>query len=101
MIKMPEQEKEWSKKRSEKLDEDLDILLGDLCIIWGFCNGLTGWELAHKGNIITANSFAQAVISAEGLNASEANAWLPRLWEVFTARYGDEVTEKGFMPREI
>ena len=57
MIKMPEQEKEWSKKRGATLIEDLDILLGDLCIIWGFCNGLTGWELAHNGDAITADHF--------------------------------------------
>jgi hypothetical protein len=56
MIKMPEQEKEWSKKRGESLMEDLDILLGDLCIIWGFCNGLTGWELVNGGGKITADN---------------------------------------------
>ncbi len=90
MIKMPEQEKEWSKKRGATLIEDLDILLGDLCIIWGFCNGLTGWELAHTGDAITAEDFARAVLSAEGLPPHEAAAWLPKMKGVFLDRYGEK-----------
>jgi hypothetical protein len=98
MIKMPEQEKEWSKGRGDSLAADLDILLGDLCIIWGFCNGLTGWELTHEGNAVTADHFAQAVISAEDLKPHDATAWLPKLRDVFVERYGETVSEAGFSP---
>ena len=96
MIKMPEQEKEWSKKRGESLMEDLDILLGDLCIIWGFCNGLTGWELTHSGEIVTAETFANAVLAAEELNPTETAAWLPKIMGVFLDRYGATVSEAAF-----
>jgi hypothetical protein len=96
MIKMPEQPKEWSKKRGENLMEDLDIVLGDLCVIWGFCNGLTGWELTRDDAVITAASFANAVLTAEGLNAQEAAAWFPKIQSIFVERYGDSISEKTF-----
>jgi hypothetical protein len=98
MIKMPEQEKEWNKKRNQSLVEDLDILLADLCVIWGFCNGLTGWELAHDRQLISAENFAQAVLSAEGLNAADANAWFPKIKDAFAERYGESVSESTFDP---
>lgn len=96
MIKMPEQEKEWSKKRGESLMEDLDILLGDLCVIWGFCNGLTGWELAHEGKLITSESFANAVLTAEGLQPHENKAWFPKIKSAFADRYGEAVSDADF-----
>src|SRR3954465_7993423 len=96
MIKFPEQEKEWNKRRAEILEEDLDILLSDLCVIWGLCGGLTGWELAHDGNTITAESFAEAVISAEELKPHEAAAWTPKIKGVFSERYGAQVSKAEF-----
>ncbi len=93
---MTEQVNEWNKKRAPVLADDLDILLGDLCIIWGFCNGLTGWELTHAGASITAESFAKAVVAAESLDHATAEAWLPRLAEVFVARYGDAISAQDF-----
>ena len=96
MIKMPEQEKEWSKRRGESLMEDLDILLGDLCIIWGFCNGLTGWELTHDGKDITAEGFAKAVFFAEGMNLDSETLWLPKIMAVFFDRYGKTTSEVAF-----
>jgi len=96
MIKMPEQEKEWTNKRGESLMEDLDILLGDLCVIWGFCNGLTGWELTQDGETITSENFARAVLLAEGLQPHESEAWFPKIMNVFADRYGETVSESSF-----
>ena len=96
MIKFPDQEREWNKKRAESLEEDLDVLLADLCIIWGFCNGLTGWELAHDGKTITADGFARAVVSAEELKPHEAETWLPKIRDVFFQRYGADVSKAAF-----
>jgi len=98
MIKMPEQPKEWSQKRGYSLIEDFDILLGDMCVIWGFCNGLTGWELAHAGGTITAESFTHAVLDAEDLPSHEAEAWHPKIMEKFVERYGAQVSAEGFTP---
>ena len=96
MIKMPEQEKEWSKRRAKSLAEDLDILLGDLCVIWGFCGGLTGWELTHEGKTITAEAFAQAVIASEDIDVTDAAGWLPKISGRFVERYGPAASEKDF-----
>ncbi|MHB1204076.1 MAG: hypothetical protein ACYCZX_00800 [Rhodospirillaceae bacterium] len=99
MIKMPEQQKEWSKKRAESLAEDLDILLGDLCVIWGLCGGLTGWELTHEGKTITAEAFAHAVVALdEDIDPAAAAGWLPKISAVFVERYGPVVSAKGFRP---
>jgi hypothetical protein len=102
MVKMPEPPKEWSKKRAPTLMEDIDILLGDLCVIWGFCNGLTGWELTQGGDTITADDFARAVLAAEQENPSEgidlaaASAWYPKIKDVFEERYGPSVSPRTF-----
>ena len=96
MIKMPEQEKEWSKKRGATLAEDFDILLGDLCVIWGFCGGLTGWELTHEGKTVTAEAFAEALIIAEEEPPAGVDVWLPKIRAVFVERYGPAVSEETF-----
>ena len=98
---MPEQEKEWSKKRGATLMEDLDVLLGDLCVIWGFCNGLTGWELLSSGMAVTAEHFADAVLEAEGLQPHEKLAWSPKIKDVFTTRYGEAVSDASFKPTPL
>jgi hypothetical protein len=101
MVDMPVQPKEWSTQRAESLMEDLDILLGDLCVIWGLCNGLTGWELTQRGNTITADDFANAVLIAEQENPSEginpaASVWFSKIRRVFVDRYGEGVSEETF-----
>jgi len=96
MIKFPEQPKEWNRKRADLLEEDLDILLADLCVIWGFCGGLTGWELAHEGGTITAESFTRAVVEAEELKPHETVAWLPKISAAFVERYGAQVSKAAF-----
>ena len=96
MIKMPEQEKEWTKRRADTLAADLDILLGDLCVIWGFCGGLTGWELTREGKAVTADDFAVAVIAADELAEASATAWTPRIRTAFIERYGRVVSDRDF-----
>ena len=44
---------------------DLDLLLGDLCREWGFCNHLTAKELLAAGKALTDTEFAH-VADAEG-----------------------------------
>ena len=95
---MPEQQKEWSKKRAATLAEDFDILLGDLCVIWGFCGGLTGWELTHEDQTISAEDFARAVIDSEDMDATLGAGWLPKISGVFVERYGPSVSAKDFKP---
>ena len=96
MIKMPEQEKEWNRRRADTLAADLDLLLSDLCVIWGFCGGLTGWELTHEGKAVTADDFAAAVIAADELDEPTAATWTPRIRTAFIERYGRVVSDRDF-----
>lgn len=103
MVKLPEAPKDWNPQRAETLMEDLDILLSDLCVIWGLCNGLTGWELTQAGDTITADDFARAVLTAEQENPSEgvnpaASVWFAKIRTVFVERYGDSVSAQTFRP---
>jgi hypothetical protein len=94
---MPRQK--WSVARKPDLAADLDILLGDLCVIWGFCNQLSGDELVRKHQLITGDIFAQAVLEAEGMDAETELTWRRKIKQVFTARYGQSVSARDFTPR--
>jgi hypothetical protein len=88
---------QWSKKRSANLVEDLNILLGDLCTQWGFCNQLGGDELVRDYQIVTADDFAQAVLRAEGMNPEYELAWRRKMKRLFINRYGQSVSVGNFM----
>jgi hypothetical protein len=79
----------WSEKRCEDLAGDLDILLGDLCTRWGFCNRLTGTGLVRNHDYLTLGSFATAVLIAEGMNPDLQISWHRKIREVFRRRYGE------------
>jgi hypothetical protein len=89
----------WSEKRREDLAGDLDILLGDLCTGWGFCNRLTGTELVRNHDYLTADSFATALLIAEGMNPDLQISWHRKIGEVFRSRYGEGVSSGSFAPR--
>jgi hypothetical protein len=60
--------KPWSKKRRESLADDLDLVIGDLCVQWGFCNQLDAAELVREHSTLTGDIFAAAVLAAEGMS---------------------------------
>ena len=77
--------------------EDLDIILGDLCRLYGFCNRLSGAELLIGGQPLTAEAFAIAVLKAEGFpEPSYEVTWGARFRRIFTLRYGDAVSASGY-----
>jgi hypothetical protein len=89
----------WSEKRRDDLAGDLDILLGDLCVIWGFCNRLTGTSLVQDHPCLTGDLFATAVLTAEGWTANHHGDWHARIARVFCGRYGRRtVSQADFMP---
>jgi hypothetical protein len=89
----------WSKKRSPDLVEDLNILLGDLCVQWGFCNQLGGDDLIRDHQPITADGFAWAVLQAEGMNPEYELEWRRKMKRLFVDRYGQSVSVSGFVLR--
>lgn len=70
------------------LERDLDVLLDDLCREWGFCTRLNGRQLIAETGSIDAETFAQAVLVAEGLNPEYEVRWMRNMKRVFSERYG-------------
>jgi hypothetical protein len=90
--------KRWSEKRRDDLAGDLDILLGDLCTLWGFCNRLSGASLVRDHQSLTAELFATAVLRAEGWSADHHGDWHGRIMRAFVDRYGRVVSQTDFVP---
>jgi hypothetical protein len=91
--------KGFSTKRADTLAADLDILLGDLCVRWGFCNRLSGGALLGSGEPLTAHAFANAVLVAEGFPRPELKLdWQRRLRRLFVDRYGGAVSAADYVP---
>jgi hypothetical protein len=88
----------WSEKRRDDLAGDLEILLGDLCVIWGFCNRLSGASLVQDHPRLTGDLFATAVLRAEGWTSDHHGDWHGRIKRVFCDRYGQSVSQSGFVP---
>lgn len=91
----------WSKKRKPDLADDLDLLLGDLCVGWGFCNRLSPHDLISPGKSLTAVEFARAVLLAEGMNPDYQVRWLRAIRDTFVTRYGTSVSPESYAPWEL
>jgi hypothetical protein len=86
----------WGPKCKATLPEDLDHLLGDLCVEWGFCNRLDGKELIRRNWELTPSAFAAAVLTAEGMNPELERAWRRKLEAKFAERYGRAVSPESY-----
>jgi hypothetical protein len=78
------------------LATDLDRFLADLCIQWGFCNGLSGARLTRDHPVLTGEDFATAVLAAERMHPETEIAWRRKIARRFTDRYGDAVSSQNF-----
>jgi hypothetical protein len=69
------------------LEEDIELLLSDLCVGWGFCNHIVSGErlLDEGGGVVTASDVAQATMDAEGETDPARRRAIERL---FAYRYG-------------
>jgi len=84
----------WSRKRKADLVADLDLLINDLCVIWGFCNQLRAHDLISLGETLDADTFACAVLKAEGLNPATSQYRKP-ISRKFIERYGPTVSKES------
>jgi hypothetical protein len=84
--------------RGATLVDDLNILLGDLCVQWGFCNGMDGADLIASQDPLTDDAFAKAVLAAEGFNADLELAWRRKLKRLFSERYGSALSQAEYRP---
>ena len=71
----------------DTLEEDIDLLLRDLCVGWGYCNYVVWGEglLVEGKGVVTASDVAQATMDADGETNPARRRAIERL---FTYRYG-------------
>lgn len=72
------------------LADDLDLLIGDLCTQYGFCNWLFGVDLLEIHPNLTASEFAKAILVAEKMVPETELDWLRLFKRKFVERYGGE-----------
>lgn len=91
----------FDRRRGETLAADLDILLGELCRLYGFCNQLSGASLLSGGQILTAERFANAVLVAEGFAEPGYEAtWAEQVRHIFALRYGARISNADYSPAD-
>ena len=85
-----------SDRRGATLEEDLQILLGDICKGGGFCSaGIR--EVLTTEEPLTAAAFAYAVLLAEGWPDPESEyEYRPTFIRLFTERYGPSISARDY-----
>jgi hypothetical protein len=82
----------------ETLADDIELLLTDLCVGWGYCNYSVSGDalLRDGGGVITATALAEATLAANGDTDSIHRPDIERL---FAYRYGAiSVCEADYAP---
>jgi hypothetical protein len=69
----------------------LNWLLGDMCTQLGFCSRVTAEELLAQGGPVTPQSFAVAILRAEGMNPEYHEKWRHELEARFQKRLGPSI----------
>jgi hypothetical protein len=76
-------------RRDVDANRDLDLLISDLCIKWGFCSSrITSEALLAGGQMLTADQFAKLIVDAEGAEPDSMMDWRLQISAIFHARYG-------------
>ena len=82
------------------LEREIEYLLYDLCVDWGFCIPSLDAERIATQTSYTAEKFAIDVLVAEGMNPEYERKWLKRISGKFVERFGsDEVSADTFVDR--
>ena len=83
-------------QRAVTLEEDLDMLLDEVCAKWHYRNELTGTELIARKSPVTAIDFTRAVLVAEGLKPDNEPNLVRQVKRKFIQRYGLEVSPETY-----
>jgi len=87
-------------KNTPPMERELDYLLYDLCVNWGFCIPPVSAEQISKNSFWNASEFAEAVISAEGMNPEYEKQWSNKISSKFRERFGsEEISVSSFTDR--
>lgn len=87
-------------KNTPPMEREINYLLYDLCVNWGFCIPLNIAEEISKKSYWVAVEFANEVISAEGMNPEYEKKWVEKISDKFRERFGDEeIDQRSFVDR--
>jgi hypothetical protein len=88
------------KKDTPPMERELNYLLADLCVKWGFCIPPDDWKIISKAEAYTKEQFAEDVVSAEGMNPEHDARWVKKIAERFRERFGqDNIDASSFVDR--
>lgn len=87
-------------KNTPPMERELEYLLYDLCVNWGFCIPFESAQQISKSSFWNALEFAKAVVLAEGLDPEYEKQWVNKISSKFRERFGsDEIAVTSFTDR--
>ena len=88
------------KKDVPPMEREINYLLADLCVKWGFCIPTNEQIEISKAEFHNSKDFAKDVVNAEGLDADYENKWVRKISERFRERFGtNEIDTNTFVDR--
>ena len=82
------------------MERELEYLLYDICVQWGFCIPPESADHICKMSKLTDETFAASVVEAEGLNPHYEYKYVRRIALKFQERFGqDEISTESFTDR--
>ena len=101
-VKETKRDKKYPKQHAQSgirvgtLEEEMRILLGQLCTEWGFCIPPADIDELSGREKITASEFAKGVLDAEGLD-SLTSPWFKKIERRFIDTFGDYADSRTHM----
>lgn len=87
-------------KNTPPMERELNYLLYDLCVNWGFCIPPVSAENISKQDYLSSKDFAFRVVEAEGMDATLDGQWVNKISERFKERFGqEEIAVETFVDR--
>ena len=76
------------------MEREIRCLLDDLCVNWGFCIPPKDAEALCARTYLSADSFANALLEAEGMKPEYEKKWVQCISRRFIEHFGaDEICE--------
>lgn len=86
----------WKARKKRSLQRDLEFLLSDLCVEWGFCIPPVYAVKIAQSKELDGDEFAKAVLIAEGMNLEYEKQWYRRIRSRFETKFGLAVAAHAY-----